>query len=255
VLEEAARRLATIEGEGPIKGFVEHPVVHNSIYSSLVTESMGDGTASDRHLALARKRAAQGDLFTRHFAAFFGWMRDVMRDDLEAVEIGLAASEADDSWHPFAHATAMRSLFQGWLKVRRGDHQTGLSQIRTAEAAYEANGGALSPMTMTVLTDALMHADLLEEAIEECGRGIGLADSTGIRHWLPVLYRLRGVARSRLGDTIGATADLQLAISVAETQEARLLVEKAARCLAELGYQNGGAAREAVRADGGPHGI
>jgi class 3 adenylate cyclase/predicted ATPase len=132
----------------------------------------------------------------------------------------------------------------GWVMAMTGQPGTGIERLRKGLAAWQEIGTSLHvPTYHAFLADALLAAGSLEETRDVVSRGLQIARSTGDHVMLSDLWRLGGLAASRLGQPDEGERWLTQARETAAAQGARLLELRAARDLARCQAERGDRAR------------
>jgi predicted ATPase len=140
----------------------------------------------------------------------------------------------------FALSDALRVLFCGWVKVRRGDVAEGISLLRSGLSAYRATRAVyVVPLFITLLARACKIAGQVEEAAILLDEALQIADRTGERWFAAELYRHKGQLLLRRGHAEAAEELYRKALGIAREQEAKLWELRAAVSLARLWRDQG----------------
>ena len=140
----------------------------------------------------------------------------------------------------FPHWQAQGAIYRGWVKVKHGDQAEGISLLRSGSAAYRASGAELfAPHYIALLAAACEIAAQVEEGLILLDDALQLAEKTGERWFIAELYRQKGRLLLRLGHSDAAEELYRKALSIAEEQDAKLWVLRAAVSLARLRRDQG----------------
>jgi predicted ATPase len=148
-----------------------------------------------------------------------------------------------DEFQPLAVAHGL-SLFvlvarfnRGWLNVRDGDGEVGLTEMRAAlQAMHASNQVMWSSYAHFLLADAFSFIGRIDDALASLNEGLALAERTGAA-WLDAeLHRSKGelLLKGPVPDPLQAEQNLQRAIDIARQQSAKLFELRAATGLASL---------------------
>ena len=180
---------------------------------------------------------------TYGFKAFF----EVLRGDAEAarraVESLLELSRAYEL--PF-YRTIGR-IYHGWVRVRFGERDMGLAQMREGLKAYaEAGNRAYVPWLQALLAVTESEQEMGDGPLMRVDEALALAQQTG-EHWTDaLLHRIRGeiLLRRDGANTAPAEEAFLTAIAIAQQQKAKSFELRAALSLAKL-YQSTNRAADA----------
>ncbi len=150
--------------------------------------------------------------------------------------------------HGFALFSAGATMGQGWILVKQGRLQEGISQIRQGLSTWQAIGAELlRPYWLGVLAEAYGIAGRAGEGLMALTEAVAQVDKTGERMWEAELYRLKGELLLQKGE---AEAEIEAcfyrAIDGAHRQQARSLELRATVSLSRL-WQLQGKTEEARR--------
>jgi class 3 adenylate cyclase/predicted ATPase len=140
----------------------------------------------------------------------------------------------------FPHWRAQGTIFRGWVKVRNGDVEAGISLLRSGSTAYRATGAELwVPYQITLLVRACEIAGQIEEALTQLADALHIVERTGERWLNAELYRQKGQLLLRQGHIEAAEELYRKALGIAAEQEAKLWELRAAVSLTRLRYDQG----------------
>jgi predicted ATPase len=140
----------------------------------------------------------------------------------------------------FAHWGAQANIYQGWVKVKKGDVTEGMSLLRSGSTAYRTTGAQGNmPYHLALLVAACEIAGQYEEALPLLDEGLQIVESTGERWLEGELYRLKGRLLLRQGHAEAAAQLYRKALSIAREQEAKMWELRAAASLAGLRRDQG----------------
>jgi predicted ATPase len=135
----------------------------------------------------------------------------------------------------FPYWRALGQAFRGWVAVKTGDLTEGMSLLRNSSAAYRATGSeAWSPQVVALLAEACEIAGQVEEGLGLLDEALQLVEETGERWFAAELNRLKGQLLLRKGYFRRAEELYREALNIAQEQEAKLWVLRAAVSLAQL---------------------
>jgi hypothetical protein len=120
-----------------------------------------------------------------------------------------------------------------WAVAAISDVDRGIREIEVASDLLRAAGTPLfRPFHLALLADAMLMAGRFGEAAGRATEGLADVQRTGEAWCEAELFRLRGVARQGLGETVGARRDLEEAVRVATAQGALTFLARARADLA-----------------------
>jgi len=135
---------------------------------------------------------------------------------------------------------AMGMIYRGWVKVKNGDVEEGISLLRSGSSAYRATGAeAWTTYHIALLARACEIAVQVEEGLTLLDDGLQRAERTGVRWLAAELSRHKGQLLLRQGHTEAAEELYRKALSIAKEQEAKLWELRAAVSLAQLRRDQG----------------
>jgi predicted ATPase len=140
----------------------------------------------------------------------------------------------------FPYWGAMGTIYRGWVKAKNGDVVEGISLLRNGSTAYRDTGAeAWTPYHFALLAEACEDAGQIEEGLTLLDGALQIGETTGVRWLTAELYRRKGHILLRQGHPEGAEELYRKALSIAETQEAKLWELRAAASLARLWGEQG----------------
>ena len=139
--------------------------------------------------------------------------------------------------HGILYYVAFAGICQGWARTRSGELAAGIEQMRAGIAGMSAAGATLLlPKHHVMLAEGLIEAGALEEASLLLEQALAHAERSGERESEADVHRIHArlcLARDPADHTT-AEEDLDRALNVARSQEARLPALLAAMALARL---------------------
>jgi predicted ATPase len=195
--------------------------------------------AADRALAYSRQL---GHAHTLAQALSFAGMAAVFARD-----VATACAHSNDcvalaTEHGFPQLAANGRILQGWAFAQKGEATTGIGRIRDGLAASEATGTRVStPLSLTLLAEALAFAGKIEEALATLDDALASAAVSGVRGWNAEIHRLCGELTARLpgADPAKAEDSFRTALAIAREQGTRGYELRAATSLARLWREQG----------------
>jgi predicted ATPase len=140
----------------------------------------------------------------------------------------------------FPQYRAMGTVYRGWAAVTSGNVAEGMSLLRSASAAFRANGAeSWTPYYTSLLAGACEIAGQVEEAAILLDNALQIAEKTGERWFAAELNRRKGQLLLRQGHSESAEELYRKALSIAEEQQAKLWELRAATSLARLHRDQG----------------
>jgi tetratricopeptide (TPR) repeat protein len=147
--------------------------------------------------------------------------------------VAIATEQGFPYWR--AHA----AIYRGWIKVKNGDVDEGLSLLRSGSVAYGATGAGPGMDNIALLAQGYEIAGQIEEAVSLLDDALQIVDRTGERWFAAELNRRKGQLVLRQGYPESAEELYRKALSIAKEQEAKLWELRAAVRLAELHRDQG----------------
>ena len=142
--------------------------------------------------------------------------------------VAIATDQGFPYWR--AHGT----IYRGWVKVKNGDVDEGLSLLRSGSVAYGATGASPGMDNIALLAEGCEIAGQIEEAVSLLDDALQIVERTGERWFAAELNRHKGQLVLRQGHPQTAEELYRKALSIAEEQEAKLWELRAAVSLARL---------------------
>jgi predicted ATPase len=134
----------------------------------------------------------------------------------------------------------MGMIYRGWVKVKNGDVEEGISLMCSGSSAYRATGAqAWTTYHIALLASACEIAVQIEEGLTLLDDALQRAERTGVRWLAAELSRHKGQLLLRQGHSKAAEELYRKALSIAEEQEAKLWELRAAVSLAQLRRDQG----------------
>jgi predicted ATPase len=132
--------------------------------------------------------------------------------------------------HGFRYVAAEAEFMRGWLRAQEGDRDLAISEMQRGLANFEATGASIAvPHFRTLIAEALVAAGRNEEALDLLAQARAQAEGLGEAWQLAEIYRVTGeaLAASGGGDTRGADEAFLRALAIAESQGARMWLQRA----------------------------
>jgi class 3 adenylate cyclase/predicted ATPase len=139
---------------------------------------------------------------------------------------------------PFWHAIG--TIYQGWVKAKRGDVTEAVSLLHGGSSAYRATGAEVwTPHHLALLAGTYKIAGQVDEAVTLLDEALQIVDRTRERWFAAELYRHKGGLMLRQGHSEAVEGLYQKALSIAQEQGAKLWELRAAVSLARLRRDHG----------------
>jgi predicted ATPase len=165
---------------------------------------------------------------------FAAWMRAYRREPhlvQGPAERALKLAREQQLAFFVGHATVL----QGWARVRQGEGEQPIADIRRGIAAYRATGAELeSSYWCGLLAEAYAAVGEVEKAHTALTEALDLAAMSGVRFCQAELFRLKGELLLHQAETNQAEALFREAIRVASIQQAKSLQLRGSTSLARL---------------------
>lgn len=165
----------------------------------------------------------RGDLETLHSRA------EILIDLCEREDIGY--------WLAGGH------ILKGWVLAKQGQPEVGIDLIHQGLDEWNATGTLLiQPYFLALLGEAYGTSGQTYKGLNAVTKALAAVERTGERWYEAELHRLRGelrLMRGNITDTAAATEDFRQALAIAERQQARMLMLRAANSLARLWGKQG----------------
>jgi predicted ATPase len=138
--------------------------------------------------------------------------------------------------HDFHLWRACGEMTHGWARVMQGQAD-GLAEIESSIATMRKALGGMSVVFLSSQIEACMHLQQFDRALALTAQALADAAKTGDAHFLPELYRLKGVCLLSLdaANAASARACLQQALAISGQQNAKPMALRAATSLLRLG--------------------
>jgi predicted ATPase len=142
--------------------------------------------------------------------------------------------------HGFPFWRAQGTIYRGWIKVRNGDLEEGVSLLRSGSTAHRATGAEmLTPYHIALVAAACEVTGQIVEALTLLDDALKIVERTGERWFAAELNRQKGQLLRRQGHAEVAEELYRKALSIAEEQCAKLWELRAAVSLARLRRDQG----------------
>ena len=159
----------------------------------------------------------------------FNYMRDI--NHTEAVEKTIALCTE----HSISYNLAIVMTAKGYAMTRRGEIDSGITQMKDGIALFEECGaGLFLPHYKTLLAEAFIARGDLGDATELLDQAAEPYERWGEGHYRAESIRVRGDLLRCAGDDLAGEACYREAIAFAQEQEASLFELRAATSLARL---------------------
>ena len=129
----------------------------------------------------------------------------------------------------------MERVVQAFLEAERGDRDSAIRRaIENIEGVKATGASIVMSQFEPRLAELLIESGDVAEAVRRLSETIVDAERRVERTYLPELYRVRAVARNKLGDHENAVQDARTAAAIAVAQSATPLIRSAEATLREL---------------------
>lgn len=146
----------------------------------------------------------------------------------------LAKQENFEIWTPFA------KMFNGWVRVERGDALGGIEETREGIREWQATGSYLNQtITMGMLGLALWKAGRASEALRTLNEEIAASEEREELQFAPELHRLKGAILQEQSQFAESETCFERARGLARQQGARMLELRATTSLGHLFEKTG----------------
>jgi class 3 adenylate cyclase/predicted ATPase/DNA-binding Lrp family transcriptional regulator len=132
--------------------------------------------------------------------------------------------------HGFRYVAAEAEFMRGWLRAQEGDRDLAISEMQRGLANFEATGASIAvPHFRTLIAETLVAAGRNGEALDLLAEARAQAEGLGEAWQLAEIYRVTGeaLAASSGGDMRGADEAFLRALAIAESQGARMWLQRA----------------------------
>jgi predicted ATPase len=123
-------------------------------------------------------------------------------------------------------------IYRGWIKVKKGDVDEGLSLLRSGSVAYGVTGASPGMDNIGLLAQGCEAAGQIEEAISLLDDALQIVERTSERWFAAELNRHKGELALRQGHLQAAEELYRKALGIAAQQESKLWELRAAVSLA-----------------------
>jgi predicted ATPase len=200
----------------------------------------------DQALATAHRALALGQTLVHpHSLAFsldwLAWLHQLRHEGPAAqayAEAGLVLAREQG----FPHFVALCTVHRGWALAVQGQGDTGITQMRQGQAAWQAMGGGLhQPYLLALLAEVYGTTGQADEGLALLTEALARMERTAERQYEAELYRLQGALLLQRAhpDARQAEACLHQALAIAHRQQARSWELRAVMSLARLWQQQG----------------
>jgi predicted ATPase len=140
----------------------------------------------------------------------------------------------------FPYWCAIGTTYRGWVKVKNGDIEGGISLLRDGTAAFRITGAELfTPFLVILLASACEIAGQVEESLTLLAEALQIVEGTGERWLAAELNRQKGQLLLLQGNSAGAEELYRKALTIAAEQGAKFWELRAAASLARLRREQG----------------
>jgi predicted ATPase len=183
-------------------------------------------------------RAVESDhVPTVAYITYFKVLLELLRGDAGAAQRATETLVEISRQHGTALFLAVGAMSSGWARARLGDRETGATELRTALAAFTAQGNKLwVPFFQGLLAEIEAEGQDVEGALARIDDALALAGRTGEHRTDAFLHRIRGEILLKPDPTSTAPAEQAFltAIAISQQQKARSFELGAALSLAKL---------------------
>ena len=139
----------------------------------------------------------------------------------------------------FPYWRAHGAIYRGWVKVKNGDVDEGLSLLRGGSVAYGATSAGPGMDNIALLAQGCEIAGQIEEAVSLFDDALQIVERTGERWFAAELNRHKGQLVQQQGHSQAAEELYRKALNIAGKQKAKLWELRAAVSLARLRRDQG----------------
>jgi predicted ATPase len=202
----------------------------------LLLRGFPDQAACQVEQALALARRLRHPPSLAHALRLAGELHNLRREPVAIVDIAENLLPLTVQ-HGSTVGTAIATMLRGWARVMGGSPAEGLEDVREGLRLWRQTGSRLYiPYRLGVVADALAVAGQQSEALQLLEEAIQATEQIEDRWFEAELHRLKGVLLA--GESSESRKDvefcLQHALTVARSQDARLLELRAATSLARF---------------------
>jgi class 3 adenylate cyclase/tetratricopeptide (TPR) repeat protein len=241
VFRKAIEACGNLGNENAVKVYGEAPAIISLVYSGWILSIQGrmDEGLENGERALKMARQCGYPLVT----AFVSQLHCTILAEQRKPAACLALTEEALGFsreHFLVFWIAGLTILAGWARAWMRDSVGGIEQLRTGIEGWKNTGAALHiPSWSCRLAEALLLADVTDEAATVLEDALALAYRTGDVLMLAELHRLRGRLHVRLSRVAEAEAEFLRACEVGRRQTAKLFELRAASDLAQLWVDQG----------------
>jgi predicted ATPase len=188
---------------------------------------------SDRAIAEARQL---GHPFTLALALCFDAWLCQFSNDPGATKTSAAEALAFSAEQEFPFWAGWAATLEGWARVRQGEAEAGIAQMRQGLVDWQSTGSQLGKTYFLILlADGLRLSGRPREGLDTLDEALRLARETGEGFCLSELHRFQGeLLLTASEDRARAEEAIRLAVKVAHEQGAVVLEARARRRLTAL---------------------
>ena len=176
-----------------------------------------------------------GGLHTINFSlCYLAAVQHIRRNSREALRHATQSLELARE-QGFATWIGISQMIRGVSLIGDGEREQGLEEIRAGMKAHHSmEAAAYEPFGMSLYAQGLMADGRFDEALAVLADALAICERTGERFYLAELWRLKGEALARKGNSSDAEHWLHEAIELARRQQAKLLELRGAASLYRL---------------------
>jgi class 3 adenylate cyclase len=233
-LDMAARVVADLQDVGDTSEVRWHsPMRSGQVFLAIALACLGRLDEAAVEAAIA-ERAIGLSSFGRAIVLTNLCRLDMIVGDVAALDKHRTALRVLATEQRFRQFIAQSRFYGGWLEVRAGVRDVGIGEMKAALAELHAmNYNMWNALWYLMLADALARDNRSAEALVALDEGLSFSARTGEACLDAELHRRKGelLMRPEHADPILAQREIRCAISVAQSQSARLFEQRAYRSL------------------------
>lgn len=169
-----------------------------------------------------------------------GALFDLQCHDLPAAEVKVHAGLRLTIEKDFALFRHLAGVYQGYLRVWKGEAEAGIAQMQAELATWQAFGATSGVVQHYVLlAKAQEAACAVEGGLKTVDQALALVDRYDMRYNEAELWRIRGELLFQQRNVFDAASCFQHALAVAQSQQARLWELRALVSLCRLRQSQG----------------
>jgi predicted ATPase len=181
-----------------------------------------------------------GHPFVEAFALFFAAQLYIYEREAQPARERAEATISLSSKHGIAFWLAAGMCAMGWVLVKEGRLDEGISQHLQAQAMLQAIGAELGYLQhLPLLAEAYRKAGMVSEGLAVVGQALALIQATGCRMDEPEVHRLKGELLLMQSDEAQAESSFHNAIEAARRQRAKSWELRATTSMARLWQAQG----------------